>query len=546
VSELTNKIMRSVHSGESGIWIYSDEQAAAIDDLVGYGAGHPDMHIVFWDVVNGPRWEAGKGHLADFEAGASILDVFEFLQKVAGWRADLNPDELTPETKAKKRAIETDQSIHPDIKDHEHRIVVVLRNGHLEFKTQAMRELVTGTALLIERGKIASLHLLFLVPPTAEPPAEIAKLVLPIHHPLPDQAERAKIIQSVWDTDAETLVHISEVTSGLTRAQTESAVATSAQIYSELNPKFIGQRKMELINKSSALALSSELIFFDPKVVEVNGVKEFVPGIGGLHGIKNYVHRVFASKHKKARPRGMILVGVPGTGKSALAKSMGNEMGWPTLRLDMSALVTGTYGGTENAMRQVLDIADAMSPAMLYIDEAEKAFAGVASSNQTDGGTTARMFGKLLEWLNDHTSSVYTMLTCNDISNFPAALLRAGRFDVKVFVDVPTDEQRESIWAMYITYFGLNKKLAGPSCKNWTGAEVKSCCEQAAMLECSLEDAAAYVQPIVETDPNGTDALRNWARSHCLDAETGRRYGTASATAQTVAVTGARRTVTKG
>jgi SpoVK/Ycf46/Vps4 family AAA+-type ATPase len=316
-------------------------------------------------------------------------------------------------------------------------------------------------------------------------------------------------------------------------------------LYGDVEPKFVSKRKMELINASSALSLSDEPFYFDPRTIEIDGEEQYVPGIAGMGGLKDYLRQVFASRHKKAQPRGLIMVGLAGTGKSAMAKALGNEMGWPTLRLDMSLMVTSSYGGTENAMRQVTSIVDAMSPAVFFIDEAEKAFAGVASSNSTDGGTTARMFGGMLEWLNDHKSRVYTILTCNDVRNFPPALSRAGRFDFKAFVDVPTDEAREQMWEMYLQYYELDENLKRPACKDWTGAEIKDCCNKAALQNCDLLTAAERVQSTVQSDPAGTDALREWARGKCVDTETGRPYGQTAVSVQTVSSTGARRAVTK-
>ena len=113
-------------------------------------------------------------------------------------------------------------------------------------------------------------------------------------------------------------------------------------------------------------------------------------------------------------------------------------------------------GQTESNVRQALRIADAMAPCILFADEIEKALSGVANSGQTDSGVSARLFGSLLTWMNDHTSDVYLIATCNDISKLPAEFSRAERFDAVVFLDLPGHQERQAIWQMYLRQFELD------------------------------------------------------------------------------------------
>jgi SpoVK/Ycf46/Vps4 family AAA+-type ATPase len=130
----------------------------------------------------------------------------------------------------------------------------------------------------------------------------------------------------------------------------------------------------------------------------------------------------------------VLLLGVPGTGKSAFAKALGKETGRPTLVLDVGALMGSLVGQTEQNARRALQIADAMAPCILFIDELEKALSGAAGSGQNDSGVSSRMLGTLLSWMNDHTSNVYLIATCNDISRMAPELSRAERFDGIVFL----------------------------------------------------------------------------------------------------------------
>src|SRR5205085_7199983 len=146
----------------------------------------------------------------------------------------------------------------------------------------------------------------------------------------------------------------------------------------------------------------------------------------------------------------------------------GNETGRPTLMLDVGSLLGGIVGATEQNVRQALRIADAMSPCILYCDEIEKALSG-ASSGQTDSGVSARLFGSLLTWLNDHTSDVYFIGTCNDITRLPPEFSRAERFDGIFFLDLPGREEKDAIWRMYLRMFELDAQQRRPGDDNWTG-----------------------------------------------------------------------------
>jgi SpoVK/Ycf46/Vps4 family AAA+-type ATPase len=210
-----------------------------------------------------------------------------------------------------------------------------------------------------------------------------------------------------------------------------------------------------------------------------------------------------------------------GTGKSALAKALGAETGRPTLIMDVGSLMGSLVGSTEANIRQALRITDAMSPAILMIDEVEKSLSGVASSGQTDSGVSARLFGTLLTWLNDRTSDVYVICTCNDISKLPPEFSRAERFDGIWFLDLPGPDQKQAIWEIYLKLFELDADQAKPHDEGWTGAEIRACCRLAALLDLPLTAAAQNVVPVSATAAESVQRLREWASGRCLDADTG-------------------------
>jgi SpoVK/Ycf46/Vps4 family AAA+-type ATPase len=224
-----------------------------------------------------------------------------------------------------------------------------------------------------------------------------------------------------------------------------------------------------------------------------------------------------------------MLLGVPGTGKSAFAKALGCETGRPTLILDIGALMGSLVGQTEQNIRQALRIADAMAPCILFLDEVEKALSGV--TNNGDSGVSARLFGTFLTWLNDHDSDVFVVATCNDISRLPPEFARAERFDGIFFLDLPGPQQKQTIWALYRGIFGLEPNQPLPDDQNWTGAEIRSCCRLAALLDLPLTAAARNVIPVAMTAAESVSRLRDWASGRCLNADAPGIYGRSQETA---------------
>jgi SpoVK/Ycf46/Vps4 family AAA+-type ATPase len=203
-------------------------------------------------------------------------------------------------------------------------------------------------------------------------------------------------------------------------------------------------------------------------------------------------------------------------GKSAFARALGNETGRPTLILDLGALYGSLVGATEQNVRQALRAADAMSPAILFCDEIEKALSGVGATG--DSGVATRLFGTLLTWLSDRSSDCFFIGTCNDISKLPPEFTRAERLDGVFFLDLPTSAEKDLIWAMYRRQFGIAESQARPDDTSWTGAEVRSCCRLAALLDVTLTQAAHHVVPVAVTAAEQVERLRSWASGRCLSA----------------------------
>lgn len=179
--------------------------------------------------------------------------------------------------------------------------------------------------------------------------------------------------------------------------------------------------------------------------------------IGGLENLKSWLtqqHKTFsplAATMGLRSPKGMLLVGVQGCGKSLVAKTVAQQYGIPTLSFDISSLMgNGLLGQTENRWREFLRIVDNIGAAVLLIDEIEKAFAGAGNNARSDGGATDRTFGMFLKWLQDHTSPIFVVATANNITKLPPEFVRKGRFDEIFFVDLPNEQERENILNLHI------------------------------------------------------------------------------------------------
>jgi SpoVK/Ycf46/Vps4 family AAA+-type ATPase len=275
--------------------------------------------------------------------------------------------------------------------------------------------------------------------------------------------------------------------------------------HGRVTPETLWELKAQALKKSGLLTLH-------------RGRERFAD-LGGLDALKAFCRKALrpGAKHPLARARGILLLGVPGVGKSVFACALGNEVGRPTITLDVSALMGSLVGETERNVRAALRSIDAMAPCVCHIDELEKALAGAAGASG-DSGVSARMLGTLLSWLADHESDVFVTATANDVSRLPPEFSRAERWDGVWFLDLPSVAEKAAIWKMYLDRFGLDPAQPKPADRDWTGAEVRACCRLARLLELPLVEAARNVVPVAVTAAESVERLRNWASGRCLSA----------------------------
>jgi len=389
--------------------------------------------------------------------------------------------------------------------------VLVLENFH-RFLQSA--EVVQALAQQILTGK-QNRTFLIILSPVVDIPVELQKLVTVIEHELLSREQLDEIARGVATEDEELpegaeLQRVLDAAAGLTRHEAENAFSLSLVRHGAVRPDVLWQLKGQTLKQNGLLRLH-------------RGDETFA-GLGGLDALKSFCLRAMRQQgnhNPLKRPRGVMLLSPPGCGKSQFAKCLGNETGRPTLIFDVGALYGSLVGQTEANIRRAIQTIEAMAPCVVLIDEVEKALAGAGSSGQTDSGVSARLFGTLLSWMNDRTSDVFLLTTCNDISKLPPEFSRSERVDGVWFLDLPGPEQRSAIWQIYLGLFDLDPQQTRPNDDGWTGAEIRSCCRLAALLDVPLTQAAQNVVPVSRTASESVDHLRGWASGRCLDADRG-------------------------
>jgi SpoVK/Ycf46/Vps4 family AAA+-type ATPase len=298
--------------------------------------------------------------------------------------------------------------------------------------------------------------------------------------------------------------------------------------YPALSPDSISQQKRDIIRKSGLLD------WIDDKI-EMND-------IGGLEALKIWLDKRKDAFSKEAldyglpsNPKGILLVGIQGAGKSLFAKAISSYWNFPLLRLDMGKVFSGLVGSSEQNMRQVFKIAESVAPCILWCDEIDKGMSGSRGSGVSDSGTTSRVLGSWLTWMQDRNEPVFVVATANDVSGLPPELLRKGRFDEIFFVDLPKFPERKKIFEIHLEKRGRNPKFfkinkLAEMTESFTGAEIES------LIEASLyeafsdnkrditdEDLVISIQnlvPISKLMKEEINALRSWATERARNAST--------------------------
>src|SRR5215471_6369389 len=330
----------------------------------------------------------------------------------------------------------------------EGRALFVLRDFHPFLKEPAVVRRLRDAAHELRKTKKS---LAVLAPVTKVPPELEKSISAVLDWDLPNRAEieaaARKVIpslppatQQVIESDPTFMERVVEGALGLTLVEAENVFAKSAVRTHTFDLETILEEKKQIIRKSGLL--------------EYYEHREEFSDVGGMEVLKDWlVKRRNAFRAREfglPLPKGILLIGVPGTGKSLTAKAVGALWQMPLLRLDVGKIFAGLVGSSEENIRSVIKTAEAIAPAILWIDELEKGFSGTASSGQTDGGTTSRVFGTFVTWMQEKTAPVFVIATANNVHQLPPELLRKGRFDEIFFCDLPDREDRAQILDIHV------------------------------------------------------------------------------------------------
>jgi len=373
-----------------------------------------------------------------------------------------------------------------------------------------------------------------LLSPILEVPLELEKEIAVIDYPLPGRDELRHLAEELargvppeklkFDFSAGIPDAVADAALGLTYEEARNVYAKSLVKTGRLDIEEINAEKKQIIRKSKILE------FFRPS--------EQLGDVGGLEYLKDWLRKRQKAFSAEARafglpePRGLLLIGLPGCGKSLVAKAVGSLWQLPLLRLDVGKIFAGLVGSSEENMRTAIKTAESIAPCILWLDELEKGFSGTQSSGFSDGGTTARVFGSFVTWLQEKTAPVFVIATANQVTLLPPELLRKGRFDEIFFVDLPDAGERREIFSIHVTKrkreadaFDLDA-LARIS-DGFSGSEIEQAVISALydafdlgrdVASDDIRQALTETVPLSRTMEHELQAIRNWAQSRARAA----------------------------
>jgi hypothetical protein len=377
-----------------------------------------------------------------------------------------------------------------------------------------------------------------LLSPVLQIPVELEKEISVLDVPLPSFRDLYQLLKEIVtvvrqgrratvELSREQAEQLIKAAQGLTLSEAENAFAKAIANDGVLDAddvKLVLDEKRQVIRKSGLLEFVS--------------VEEDLGTVGGLDLLKQWLGNRAAAFGEPARkfglpaPKGLLLLGVQGCGKSLTAKAIANQWRLPLLRLDMGRIFSNFIGSSEENVRRAIRVAESVAPAVLWVDEIEKGLSGTASSGVVDGGVAARVFGAFLTWLQEKTAPVFVVATANQIDLLPPELLRKGRFDEIFFIDLPAMAERREIWSIHLQRRGRDPahydlvELAQLS-EGYSGAEIEQAviaalhfafAESTELTQLHLVRALREAVPLATTMGEEIGKQREWAKTRTRPA----------------------------
>lgn len=481
-------------------------------------AGYPLLFLRTWEEA---RWESLLAELAlEIERGIVVWSATTGWQPALSESAGKSPSAIAALSDLERYPVDhvfLFKDFHPHLSDAE-----VLRR---------LRDLAL---VLPERRQT----ILFL-DPVAKVPMELAKDALAIELPLPTYDDfraalddfLAETVSSEVELSAQQQDWLIKGVMGLTLKEALKAWTRALHGQTSLTDTALAG----LVSEKRALASASEFLeFYD--------LDTGVDDVGGLDELKEWLRRRVKAYSPEAReqgiplPKGAMLLGVQGCGKSLTARATARLLAFPLIRLDIANLLSGSRGGSERNLREVLDLVDSIAPAVLWLDEMEKGFAGAGGDTFSDS-TMARLVGSFLLWMQEQAKPVFVIATANSIANLPPEMLRRGRFDELFFIDLPNFHERKHILTIHLSKRNwkperFNLDLLAEKTDGYSGAELEQLVAAAlidafgrgvVLTDDDLDRSRRQLVPLSVTMEDKIFALRQWAQDRCRRATSDNR-----------------------
>ena len=484
---MREKIINYIRSGHPGLFIVSPEEARVEAELKAV-AEQLDYRLYAWSVTQG-LVNTADGDIRQAD------DPISALEAVA---------ELPEQTLVILR------DLHAFLEDGNPVLIRMLRDVLVKAKSTGVCLVLLGCRQVI--------------------PAELQRELTLVDFDLPGKEVLAGVLDSICEsagitppTDSERDA-VLEAATGLTTMEAENAMALSVVETRSVSPNVVAREKAGSLKKNG--------------LVEIIEVQETLNDIGGLDCLKGWLlsrrdaFTARAVKYGLPMPKGLLMVGIPGCGKSLTAKATASILGRPLLKLDAGRIFGGLVGESEANLRSVIQIAEAIAPSILWLDEIEKGLSGAQSSGSTDGGTSARVLGSFLSWMQEKTAPVFVVATANNVSALPPEMLRKGRWDDLFFIDLPNKTEVEAIWRIQIAKHGRDPVDydIGPiaqATSGFTGAEIEQAfvdglynafTENREPNDADIRSVISDAVPLSKLMAEQIQGLRKWAKGRARPA----------------------------
>ncbi|MDR3691677.1 MAG: AAA family ATPase [Fimbriimonas sp.] len=476
-------------------------------------AKYPILYIV--------SWEEQRVEEALQKVCASLNRTFHTWSVTQGMKPAVNRPAGAPKTSSLPGELEALALVH----EAPEYTVFLLKDFHPYMRDYRVVRLMRDLAIKL-RGRAETL---ILIGPTLNLPTELEKDITVIDFDLPGPAEIEAILDHVIaavrdnpnvnskleSSERESLVKSAQ---GLTQDEIESVFARSLVERKRFDLDIVLEEKKQIIRKSGLLE------YYAPDAQ--------IKDVGGLELLKAWLDKRAESFTDRARefgipaPKGILLLGVQGCGKSLVAKAIAAQWNLPLLKLDVGRIFGSLVGQSEENIRRAIEVSESVAPCILWADELEKGFAGASGGGVSDGGTTARVFSTFLTWMQEKTAPVFLMATANDVTKLPPEMLRKGRFDEIFFVDLPDEAERAEIFEIHLKkrkrdVAKFSMKPLAKATEGFSGAEIEQVIvgalyvafdQKRELMQKDLLAEAKVVVPLSVMMREEIDELRTWAQ----------------------------------